>query len=85
MNTGEGAPVGAGPGGSRSGSLTLIHTNNCSNPASMRVSSVLPSLEEQVQLYEFKAAWCDSHGFPIDALAHRAYVAQLRRADGRKT
>lgn len=60
--------------------LNLIHRNKVPNPIGMRVSSVLPTLAEQVALYEFKAVWCERNGFPIDALQHRAHIAQLRRA-----
>lgn len=42
MTPGDGAPLaGVGPLGSRSGPLTLIHTNNSPNPVSMRVPGVL--------------------------------------------
>ena len=68
------------PGGGAKRPLTLIHTNKVPNPMGMRVSSVLPTLAEQVDLYEFKAAWCERNGFPVDALQHRAHIAQLRRA-----
>lgn len=36
-------------------------------------------LRDEIALYEIKARWCDAHGYPADAIEHRAYVAQLRR------
>lgn len=36
-------------------------------------------IEDEIAVYEFKARWCDEHGFPGDAAEHRAYLAQLRR------
>jgi hypothetical protein len=35
--------------------------------------------QDEIDLYESKARWCDEHGFPEDAAQHRAYVKQLRK------
>ena len=76
----QGSPLEGSPEGRSETPLSLIHTNKVPNPIGMRVSSPFPCVLAQVVLYEFKADWCDRNGYPIDALAHRSYVRQLRRA-----
>jgi hypothetical protein len=38
------------------------------------------TVDQECQIHETKARWCDENGLPADAEQHRGYVRQLRRA-----
>ena len=85
---GQGPLAGTAPGGSRSGPLTLIHTNKVSNPATMRVSSgltmPLEPWRQGVQAGEMGWGECPYETYTRDAWAWSAGYVE-GRANAKQT